>query len=105
MKTPKPHESPTKRTGAPSTAGRRWARQDSGALIGHGGQRPTSREVRPPGRELEARYRPGSFYLAQHSPGTNEENTKQSFGASAPTHVRKTGAARAARHEAAAAIA
>jgi hypothetical protein len=34
------YESPTKLIGAASTTGRCWARQDSGDLNGHAGQRP-----------------------------------------------------------------
>ena len=45
-----------------SPAGRRWAREDSGALIGRGRQRSHLRGVRPPGaRAFRLAAAPGSF--------------------------------------------
>lgn len=74
-----------------SPAGRGWAREDSGDLVGTGRQRSKPQAVRPPGaRAAWLAIVPGSFYLAN---GTSLWNEEKRFGASAPpAHPQKTGA-------------
>ena len=76
----------------PSTPGRRWARQDSADLIGHGRQRPLLRVIRPPGRELRLAAAPARLTRGGRPQGPIT-NQRKELGDSAPTaRPQKTGA-------------
>jgi len=70
----------------PEHPGRRWARPDSADLIGLP-PAATLRVIRPPGRELNARYRPGSFNSLP-SP-TRDQELKNNLATPPQPHVRK----------------
>lgn len=86
-----PHEPQTRlHARRPARAPLRWARQESGVLIGTCASGHWPREKNkiagepPPGRELRLAARPGSFYLAADITRIDEE-----FGAPPHWHVRK----------------